>query len=428
MFSFFRSEFFDFELTRLLGTAPFGGCDIAEFLEAVGNIKREDPESWYRAWLTQAERAEEIARQAAGAGHVVSARRAHLRASNYFRASPYMLPGSDERVLPNAQRAVQNFRQAIPLMEARVLVLEIPYEGGVSLPGYLFIPAASTRVPARKIPVVLNCGGADSTQEELYFMYGVSGVELGYAVLTFEGPGQGRVLKRDKVPMRPDYEVVTRKVLDHLAEIDSKNPDLGLDLDRIAVAGVSMGAYYALRTATDPRIKACVAVDPFYSLWALALTRMPQWYAHLWQTGWIPEAVFNWSIRTHMRVDFPSRWEFSLGSHMMGMTTPGDTLRRFQDFSLDISEEGKVLERVQCPVLVTGAGRTIYASAESSTVKIYNLLTRVPESRKDVWIPEEAGEGGLTGKVGAWGLLSQRAFQFLDKHFKVERGSLSKRP
>ncbi|KAL9118800.1 MAG: hypothetical protein Q9187_004644 [Circinaria calcarea] len=420
MFGFFHSEFFDFELTRLLGTAPFGGCDIAEFLEAVGQIKRHDAESWYRAWKEQGERVEEIAREAARDGHPIFARRAFLRSSNYFRASPYMLPSSDERVLQCAERAVRDFRQAIPFMEGKVLVLEIPYQGGITLPGYLYLPPPAKRVRG-KIPVIVNCGGADSTQEELYFMYGVSGTELGYAVLTFEGPGQGLVLKRDKVTMRPDYEVVTGRVLDHLFHLATVYPDLELDLDRIAVAGASMGAYYALRAATDPRIKACVAVDPFYSLWSLALTRLPQWYAHLWQSGWISEAFFNWSVRTHMSVDFPSRWEFSLGSWMMGRSTPGDTLRRFQDFSLDIAQDGKILDRVDCPVLVTGAKRTIYASAETSTIQIYNSLVRVPESCKEVWIPNETGGGGLTAKVGAWGLLSQRTFQFLDKHFKTER-------
>ena len=307
-------------------------------------------------------------------------------------------------------------------MEGKIVMLDIPYQDGRTLPGYLFLPPAEKRLPGGKTPVLVNCGGADSTQEELYFMFGVAGPELGYAVLTFDGPGQGLVLKKDNIPMRPDFEVVVGRVLDHLTEITVRNPDYGLDLDRIAVAGVTMGGYYALRAATDPRIRACISVDPFYSLWDLALTRMPQWYANLWQNGWIPEAFFNWSIYTHMRVDFPSRWEFSLGKRMMGTPMPGETLRRFQLFSLDnIKGGGSVLDRITCPVLITGAARTIYASAESSTTLISRLLTRVPEIDKMIWIPEQPGQGGLTGKVGAWGLLAQRTFEFLDSHFDVKR-------
>ena len=65
-----------------------------------------------------------------------------------------------------------------------------------------------------------------------------------------------------------------------------------------------------------------------------------------------------------------------------------------------------MLDRITCPILVTGAVRTIYASAESSTARIHRQLTRIHETDKEVWIPEEAGQGGLTGKVGAWGLLA----------------------
>lgn len=423
MYPFFGTEFYDFESTRILGTAPFGGCEVGEFLEAVAKIKRHDPESWYSAWTEQAERVEAVAKSAEQNGQVVCARRAWLRSSNYLRASAYMLPTEDRRVLQCAERSTQTFRRAIPFMESKVITLNIPYEHDKTLPGYLYLPPPMKRLcENRRTPILINCGGADSTQEELYFIYGVAGPELGYAVLTFDGPGQGMVLKRDNIPMRPDFETVTSGVLDYLTDLASKNPDYDLDLDRVAVAGVTMGGYYALRAATDSRIHACVSVDPFYSLWSLALTRMPQWYANLWDNGWIPEGVFNWSILTHMRLDFPSRWEFSLGKRMMGTKTPGETLRRFQLFSLDnVKGSGSVVDQITCPVLVTGAAKTIYASAGSSTMRIHQRLTKIMEIDKDIWIPEQPGQGGLTGKVGAWGLLAQRTFEFLDRHFDIKR-------
>lgn len=423
MYPFFGNEFYDFESTRILGTAPFGGCEVGEFLEAVATIKRHDPESWYSAWKEQAERVEAIAKSAEQNGQVDCARRAWLRSSNYLRASAYMLPTEDKRVVQCSERSIQNFKHAIRFMESKVVVVNIPYENGKTLPGYLYLPSPVKRLcENRRTPILINCGGADSTQEELYFIYGVAGSELGYAVLTFDGPGQGMVLKRDNIPMRPDFEAVTSRVLDYLTDLASENPDYDLDLDRVAVAGVTMGGYYALRAATDSRIHACVSVDPFYSLWSLALTRMPRWYANLWHNGWVPEGLFNWSVLTHMRLDFPSRWEFSLGKRMMGTQTPGETLRRFQLFSLDnIKGSGSVLDQITCPVLVTGAAKTIYASAGSSTTRIHQRLTKITETDKDIWIPEQPGQGGLTGKVGAWGLLAQRTFEFLDSHFDIKR-------
>ncbi|WEW56051.1 hypothetical protein PRK78_001486 [Emydomyces testavorans] len=425
MFSFFHSRFFDFELIRILGSTPVGGCDVAEFLEAISKIKKHDGESWYRAWYGQGERVEKIAQEAARDGFMVAARRAYLRACNYFRASSYMLANPDTRTLPSAERSIRNFRAAAALMDETVITLDIPYENGTALPGYLYLPAPSKRIPGQKTPILLNCGGADSTQEELYFLYGATGTDLGYAVITFEGPGQGLILKKEKITMRPDYEVVTSKVLDHVTTIATANPDYNLDLDKIAIAGASMGAYYSLRASTDPRIKACVAVDPFYSLWSLALTRMPSFYAHLWQTGWIPESLFNWSVRLSTAFDFASRWEFSLGSCMMGTATPGDTLRRFQAFTLDdVARGDKIIDRVKCPVLVTGAGHAIYASPDSSTRYIYESLRHLPEGMKEMWIPSEVADGGLTAKVGAWALLAQKSFRFLDRHLGVKRAGL----
>ncbi|OKL60773.1 hypothetical protein UA08_04447 [Talaromyces atroroseus] len=423
MVGFSQSKFYDFELTRLLGSAPFGGCDVAEFIEAIGKIKKHDPESWYRAWHEQGERVSALAREAVTQGHFFSARRAYLRSSNYFRACSYLLPSSDTRVLESAGRSIELFREAITYMDEKVIVLQIPLEAGTLLPGYLYLPTPDKRLKGAgaKTPVLINCGGADATQEELYYLYVVNGVELGYAVLTFEGPGQGMVLRKDRIPMRPDYEIVTEKVLDHVVDIAMTYPELGLDLDRIAVAGASMGAYYSLRASIDPRVKACVAVDPFHSLWTLALTRMPKFYAHLWQTGWIPESVFNLSVRVQLAMDFPSRWEFGLGSWMMGTSTPGETLRRFQEFSLDIAKGGKILDNVRCPVFLTGAGQTIYAAADMSTIYIYDALKKVPEDQKEVWIPDKVGDGGLTAKVGAWGLLAQKSYEFLDKHLDLEK-------
>lgn len=228
--------------------------------------------------------------------------------------------------------------------------------------------------------------------------------------------------------MRPDFEVVIAKVLDHIHQVAATHPDFWLDTNRIAAVGVSMGGYFALRSSLDPRIRACVSIDPFYGLWRLALTRMPRWYANLWTSGWLPEGVFDALVYLQMKLHFPTWWEFQLGMAIMGTSTPGDTLRRFQLFDLDIAldNKGKVVDRIQCPVLVTGASTTIYASADESTAAIYKSLSRVPEGHKEIWIPQEIGCGGLTAKIGAWSLMAQRTYEFLDRHFKVARGSSDK--
>lgn len=80
-------QFFNFEFIRVLGMAGAHGADVGECLEAAAKIKKNDAESWLKAWAEAAEMAEEAAESALQAGDRQAARWAFLRASNYRRAS-----------------------------------------------------------------------------------------------------------------------------------------------------------------------------------------------------------------------------------------------------------------------------------------------------------------------------------------------------
>ncbi|KAB8073409.1 hypothetical protein BDV29DRAFT_157597 [Aspergillus leporis] len=113
-------------------------------------------------------------------------------------------------------------------------------------------------------------------------MLGSPAVQLGYAVLLFDGLGQGIVFKRDGIPMRPGFETVLSRVLDDLWMLASTHPEWDLDLTRVAVARVSLGGSFALRAAAaDTHIVECVTADPVYSLWDVAATCMLKWYLGL---------------------------------------------------------------------------------------------------------------------------------------------------
>ncbi|KAF4822970.1 Hydrolyase ccsE [Colletotrichum tropicale] len=439
MHHFFSSPFYNFELTRILGTTGAGGCDVAEFLEAVGEIKKHDPESWYRAWWKQASRASQAAADASRQGLAPLAKAAYLRAANYYRAAPYMLPALDRRVLKCGELSVEHFEKATEFMEGRVLNMTFHF-GNIDIPGRLSLPPEAKRLRnEQKTPLLINCGGADSTMEELYFVFGTLGPELGYAVLNFDGPGQGLTLKRDGEPMRPDYEKVLSCVLDGIWALAKERPDANLDLDRVCVAGISMGGYIALRTAAaEPsRVAACISADPLYDMWELAMTRLPGWYVRMWLSGWISDGFFDWSCNSHMSLDFPTKWEFTTTMHVMGQRKPADVVREFRRYSLrwrpddyfkdkDVDEErggATILSQVRCPVLVTGASQAIYQLPDASTQRIMDELVHVPLEKKEVWIPETVGEGALTGKVGAWNSLATKTFAFLDKQLGVTRPS-----
>ncbi|KAL0937408.1 alpha beta hydrolase [Colletotrichum truncatum] len=440
MHHFFSSPFYNFELTRILGTAAAGGCDVAEFLEAVGEIKKHDPESWYRAWWKQANRASHAATNASRQGLTPLAKAAYLRAANYYRAAPYMLPTHDRRIVKCGELSAEHFEKATEFMEGKVLSMNFQF-GNIIIPARLFLPPESKRLRnGQKTPLLINCGGADSTMEELYFVYGTLGPELGYAVLNFDGPGQGLTLKRSGEPMRPDYEKVLSCVLDGIWVLAKERPDANLDLDRVCVAGISMGGYIALRTAAaEPmRVAACISADPLYDMWELAMTRLPRWYVRMWLSGWISDDFFDWSCNSHMSMDFPTKWEFTTTMHVMGKRRPADVVREFKRYSLrwrpedeilkggdqDEDEENRastILSQIRCPVLVTGASKAIYQTPDASTQRIMDELAGVPEGKKQVWIPENVGEGALTGKVGAWNSLATETFAFLDKQLGISR-------
>jgi pimeloyl-ACP methyl ester carboxylesterase len=426
MHRIFKSTFFNFEFLRILSMTPFSGADIAECLVAAGQIKDLDPESWNYAWHEQAEKAERLANEARLHGDTISARKAFMRASNYFRAAGYMFDGRPQspdrdQILVYSERAVANFRKGAALLPGKVFPLEIPYNedglDGVKLPCYLYMPPASARLPG-KVPILVSIGGADSIQEEIYWINSLA-PDSGYALLTFEAPGQGMVLRRHGLEMRPDFEVVVGKVLDFLTAfaVEPSHTHLDLDLDRIALAGSSMGGYFALRGAADARIKACVAIDAFYDMWDFATHHTSPWLLGLWQNGWISTGAINRLLQVASRLTFQLRWELTLTQWLFGVDSPAEALQEMKKYSL----RGGYLEKVQCPVLVSSATQSLYLEPSVDAQRILDELAHLPAGHKRLWVASEPEDGGLQAKVGAFGLYAQRMVQFLDEHFGIER-------
>ncbi|PGH19022.1 hypothetical protein AJ79_00056 [Helicocarpus griseus UAMH5409] len=432
MHQFFPGVFFNFETVRILGMARYGGADVAEVLEAVGKIKHSSAESWHDAWEEQAEKALAIAKEARACGNRTAARRALLRAANYTRASGYMFTGDgslspDPRTLSISEKSASIFHQATQLFDHPVKRLQIPYED-MTLEGYIYLPSHENRIGG-KIPIVIANNGADSTQQEIYFIHPAAGPELGYAVVTFDGPGQGLALHRDGLRMRPDWETVTGAVLDHLESIAGEQPELELDLDRVAIAGASLGGYFALRAAADPRVKAVVAIDPVYDLWDFAMKHVNQTFLSAWGSGWISDGVVDAIVGTLMRLNFQSRWELTLMGNLYGLRFPSQIMRTMKKYTLKSAAgsndpTNSYLEKVRCPAFVTGAGKSLYLDVNDHTSRVYNGLTHQTPAEKHLWLATSPADGGLQAKIGAVELCNQRVFCFLDHTFKVHRQEL----
>jgi dipeptidyl aminopeptidase/acylaminoacyl peptidase len=208
-------------------------------------------DSWYRAWSDFAEELRKRADTAVADGHAVSGRSAYLRASEYFRNSFFFMRDDlDDERLQAAYRASRDcLRAAAPLHNYPLEPVEIPVDSA-RYRGYLGLPPGEGN-----FPLVLAPGGYDGTAEELYPTL-AAGVARGYAVLAFDGPGQGGTLYEQRVFMRPDWEAVIPPVVDWALE----RPEI--DPDRITLLGRSFGGYLAPRAAAaEPRLAGLI-VDP----------------------------------------------------------------------------------------------------------------------------------------------------------------------
>jgi pimeloyl-ACP methyl ester carboxylesterase len=145
--------------------------------------------------------------------------------------------------------------------ERPVESVRVPFEG-ITLKGYWCQPTAGAAVNGSSIVFI---GGLDSTAEELYFTgYGL--LDRGYHMLIIEGPGQGAVLREQKLPSRHDYEVVGTAAYDWVKSHRSMKEG------PIVLIGMSLGGYYSLRIASfEHRYAALVSWSPienYSQFWA----------------------------------------------------------------------------------------------------------------------------------------------------------------
>jgi dipeptidyl aminopeptidase/acylaminoacyl peptidase len=240
------------------------GGELGELNRWLAPLRDGEPDNdaWAQAWTRMAEQLEEKAAEELKLGFRRSAGRRYLRASIYHGSGERQIPPGPEK-LASYKASLAAFEKAIELVPLNVERVEIDSPDGI-LPGYL-IPAR-TPEPA---PVVIFYGGFDVTKEFLYCFVEEEFVHRGINCLVMDSPGVGEPLRLRNVPSRPDYEVPTAAIIDYLETRDD------VDASRVGVMGISLGGYYAPRSAAfEPRIKACVA---WGGIWDWGATWEKRW-------------------------------------------------------------------------------------------------------------------------------------------------------
>jgi 2,6-dihydroxypseudooxynicotine hydrolase len=208
---------------------------------------------WAPNWKRVGDEHLALADQAERAGRAVTATDAYQRAAWCYHLGKFLW--FEDRALHDElhELTVATYAKAVGRIDPPGVRVEAPFEGAF-IPGILRTPRGATR-PS----LVLMVPGLDSVKEELFAMEN-DFLRRGLATLTIDGPGQGENAPR--FPIRADWSTVITPLLDHLA-----SRDLGVDLDRIGLMGISMGGIYGPRAAAkEKRLRALVALAGPYDL------------------------------------------------------------------------------------------------------------------------------------------------------------------
>ncbi len=388
--------------TRTLFLTTYGGADFGECLTAMARVGDDgDATAWHREWTATADRLAEAAAVSEAAGHDVSAREAYLRAAVYYRTSYLPLYGTpvDQRLREAFDRQSAALEAAVRLTPGIDLV-EIPFED-------MTLPGLYARVSGQARGTIVHTNGYDSDLTEMFVAHVPAALARGYDILLFDGPGQGRNLIRDGVPLRPDWEHVVSPVLDWVLTQPSVDPD------RVVLAGWSFGGFLAPRAAGHETRLAALIADP--GQWDLrdgVIDRLPLSDE---QKAVFPDGVDPHSLdQMQAFIEGPDgdpRLRWALLQRGLWANAQPNLFALFAELSRYRLSD--VVERIGCPTLITcSQGDPTSAGAR----KLYRALTAPRKTLVSFTAAE--GAGGHC-EATARRLFHQRVYDWLDETLAI---------
>src|ERR671916_687383 len=378
-----RNIFFDDPLFEQFALRPLiiDGCPLGEISATTSLIEEGDRDGWYLQWTATAERVAGYADESARAGHTISASDAYLRASSYYRTAYVPLFGSpvDPRLVEAFDKETDAFQKAAALMTPPVEPVEIPFEG-TTFPGY-FCQVDDSGKPR---PTLICTNGYDSTINELYLDFAAV-LPRGYNLLLYDGPGQGRVLIKQGLIIRPE-----------------------VDPEKIAIMGISLislGGYLAPRAASsEHRLAACIADPGLWDMLEAAKARFSALPKEVLEKFPNVDPEVLEPIVEHIQETPALRWAIVQRAFwVQGAGSLSEYLKLAEDYSLK-----EVVSQIRCPTLLTWAeSDPLSWNAE----QIYDRLT----SQKELVRFYDAEGAGDHCEAKTRPLFHQRAFDWLDE-------------
>lgn len=389
---FFKDPTFQAQFLRTVGYTANGGAEIGECYRVGSLIIDGDRESWYENWSAMANRIYSMTRESVLRGHRVSARGMLIRASNYFRTAALMIENNptDPRMIEIWRKQADTFKESLQFFSSPVEQVQIPFEG-MKMAGHFYLVDDS----GERRPTLIVVGGADGTLEELYFT-AEAALKRGYNCLTFDGPGQGGVLRLQKIPFRPDWENVVKVVVDYLLTRSEVEPK------KIAILGRSFGGYFAARAVTgEHRIAACIVDPGIYDNFENAVNQLPTHVQEMF--GKKDSEGLDRFFEEILSKNEQFRFKFEFRMWRYGVNSPRKLIEGVKEFTL----KGRV-QNVTCPVLVCDNEQEYLSRGQAK-----RLYEELPQPKTYLLFTSAEGAGGHSQPLSPQ-LFAEKIYNWLD--------------
>ena len=219
------------------GMYPLIGLDPADVKEAFNSIRTRDKDEWAAAFMGVADRYMNEAKSLEKTDPA-KANADYIRAWRLYSFGRWPIPASPGKQR-SYEKAIEAFRAHALLWDPPLEIVRIPFEGKEII-GYLRLPKNANG----PVPLVLAVNGLDSRKEDLSESFSAI-LPFGIGFLAVDGPGTGQ----SPIKVSENAERMLSRVLDYIAT----RPEI--DKNRVAMHGVSWGAYWATKMAIVERAR-----------------------------------------------------------------------------------------------------------------------------------------------------------------------------
>ena len=388
---FFKNQEMNFTVLRALMGVYDDGATIGECLRVVQNTKNGDNEKFIQEWQLIGNLNLERAIIAKDKGDFIRARENYFRASNYFKSAMITLNPLDTRHKEFWKLSVDCFEKAGELLECPIEKIQVELNNK-TLPCY-FIPAKKDKV----CPVIFLVTGGEGSNTEMYFWVGAYALKNGYSVFLYEGPGNFSAMYTSGLTMMANSEIPIGKALDVLCS----RPDV--DVDHIAMLGISFGGYLVARAAIfDKRIKALIPNSPLTNIHKMLTSVFPNFIFQLpdWLISFIKKYLMSYSDKATLDLLL---WEGGTKTFKNGI-----------DILKDYSIEG-LEDKITCPTLALageGEGKEFDRQAK-------DFIEKISSAEKTLRIFTNEEGAGSHCQVDNHRLMNEVVITWLNKLWKL---------